>query len=270
MNVLGHILAGLGLAAFGAAAAAQGLPPQSEVGFDQRLGAELPLDARFTREDGHEIALGELFGQRPVVLAFVYYECPQLCGQVLSGLVRSLRAIPLEAGADFDVVAVGIDPDETPELARAKLASTLEVYARDGAEAGWHFLTGAADEIRRVADAAGFRYVYDPATDQYAHAAGLVVATPEGRLSRYFFDVEFPARDLRLAIVEAGAGRVGTAIDQVLLFCFHYDAAQGRYSLAIWSLLRVGGLATVGALAGFVVWSLRREQRAKTRSEAAA
>ncbi len=263
----------LGLAALCAStSAAQSLPAQAQVGFDQRLGARLPLDARFALEDGREIALGELFGRRPVVLAFVYYECPMLCGQVLAGLVRSLRAIPLDAGTDFEVVAVGIDPGETPALARAKRASCLEAYGRAGAEDGWHFLTGAEGEIRRVADAAGFRYAYDPSTDQYAHAAGLVVATPAGELSRYFFDVEFPARDLRLGIVEAGAGAVGTAIDQVLLFCFHYDPSRGRYSLAIWSIVRLAGLATVSALAGFVLRSLVREQRSKAarRREAAA
>lgn len=256
------------LAPLGARPLAQGqpFPWQDQVGFDQRLGERLPLDARFVDGAGREIELGGLLGRRPVVLVFVYYECPMLCDRVLNGLVRGLRLVPLDAGKDFDVVAIGIDPGEPHTLAAAKRDGYAQLYDRPGAEAGWHFLVGEEPEIRRVADAAGFRYVYDPATDEYVHAAGVVLVTAEGVLSRYLLDVEFAPRDLRLGIVEAGQGAVGSAVDRALLYCFTYDASHGRYSLAIWRLLRAGGLLTFGLLGTYVVGSLVRERRALRRA----
>jgi protein SCO1 len=247
----------------GSARAAPQTPAEvlERVGFDQDLGAQIPLDARFVDDAGRPVALSDLVAKRPVVLAFVYYECPMLCTLVLNGLVRALRAIDLEAGRDFDVVAVGIDPDETPALAAAKKATYVETYGREGSDAGWHFLTGEEAQIRRVADAAGFRYVYLPDKDQYAHASGILVLTPQGVAARYFYGVEFPPRDLRLGLVEASGGRVGSAVDQVLLFCFHYDPTTGRYGFAIMSTLRLLGVGIVVALVLFILLSIRRERR---------
>jgi protein SCO1/2 len=250
------------------AGAQAGGPPPPDVGIDQRLGEALPLDARFLDEQGRELPLVELFGERPVILALVYYECPMLCTLVLKGLCAALADVSLAPGVDYDVVAVSIDPGETPELARA--ARDAFAARLGGAEAarGLHFLCGAEPEIARLAGAAGFRYAYDPATDQYAHAAGVMVVTPEGRLARYFYGIDYPPRDLRLALVEASAGRIGSLVDQVLLLCLHYDPATGRYGLAVQNALRLGGGATVLLLGGFVVRSLLADRRRRARAAA--
>ncbi len=249
------------LCALSGVASAQ-LPNWAEdVGFDQHPGESLPLDTAFTQADGTEVRLGDLFGERPVVLAFVYYECPMLCDQVLSGLVRSLRAVSFDVGREFDVIALSIDPGESAELAAAQKEGWLARYGRERTAKGWHFLTGDQANIERVTQAAGFRYAYDAETDEYAHAAGVVVVTAEGVLSRYFFDVEFPARDLRLGIVEASEGTIGQVIDRVLLFCFQYDRALGAYTLAIWRVLRFLGVLTLVCLAGFIGRAMWRERR---------
>ncbi len=232
------------------------------VGFDQKLDAALPLDLPFRDQAGREVELGEYFGERPVVVALVYYECPMLCTLVLNGLVSSMKALDFLPGRDFDVVAVSFDPREKPELALAKRAAYLERYARPGTEDGFHFLTGDATAIDALTRAAGFRYSFDQASGQFAHPAGILVATPEGRIARYLFGADFAPRDLRLALVEAAAGRIGTVTDQVLLFCYHYDPASGRYTTAVMNLIRAGGVATALTLGLFVTVMWRRERKA--------
>jgi protein SCO1/2 len=256
------ILCALCTAAGPAPAAAQAPAELLErIGFDQNLGARLPLDARFVDDSGLPVALGDVLGRRPAVLVFVYYECPMLCTLVLNGLVRALRAMDLQAGRDFDVVAISIDPAETPELARARKERYLETYGRQGAAPGWRFLCGDEESIQRVAGAAGFRYAYVAERDEYAHASGLVVLTPEGAVARYLYGVEFSPRDLRLGLVEASAGRIGSAVDQVLLLCLHYDPLTGRYGFAILGAIRLLGGLTVAVLAAFIARALVRDRR---------
>ncbi|MEZ5351354.1 MAG: SCO family protein [Bryobacteraceae bacterium] len=238
-----------------------------DVGIDQKLNSQLPMDAQFLDEEGNAIRLGQLFGKRPVVLALVYYECPMLCTMVLNGTLRAARALKLNAGADYDVVAISFDPEETPNLALRKKEEYLERYNRPGAEQGWHFLTGDAVNIKRVTEAAGFRFRRDETTRQWAHASTIMVATPEGRLAQYFFGVEYSARDLRLGLVEAAQGRIGNAVDQVLLYCFHYDPATGKYSLVIMNILRAGGAATVLGLLVFWFAQYRRGRRKQNHVE---
>jgi protein SCO1/2 len=247
-------------------------PPASEkppmlrdVGIDQRLDQPLPLELAFRDEDGRNVRLGEYFGARPVVVALVYYECPMLCTQVLNGLVSALGVVSLDAGRDFDVVAVSFDPREGPELAHAKKQAYLERYGRPQTAAGWHFLTGTPDSIERLTKAVGFRYRYDEDQNQFAHAAAIAVVTPDGVISRYFYGIEYPPRDLRLGIVEASAGRVGSLADQMLLLCYHYDPSTGRYGFIALTLVRIGGLLTVGAF-GLFLWFERRRGQAEPRS----
>ena len=238
--------------------------PAQDVGIDQRLGASLPLDLSFRDERGQPVALAQLFGRKPVVLAFVYYQCPMLCTMVLNDLTRALKAMPLELGPDYEVVVVSIDPHETPELAAAKKSRYLEQLARDDAQpAAWHFLTGDDESIHALASAAGFRYVYDAEAVQYAHASGVMVVTPQGVMSRYLYGLEYSSRDLRLALVEASDGAVGGLTEQVLMLCFHYDPTTGKYGFAIINGVRAAGIATVLALAAFMLVHLRREARAR-------
>jgi len=233
----------------------------AEVGIDQHLGERVPLDVELVGEDGAPLRLGDCFGERPVVLALVYYECPMLCGLVLNDMLRCFRALELDVGRDFDVVAVSIDPGESHELAAAKRASVVESYGRPGAEAGWRFLTGDASAIDALADAVGFRYLYDAEIDEYAHAAGIMLLTPDGVLSRYFYGLEYPPRDVRLGLVEASEGRIGSLVDQILLFCYHYDPQTGKYGLVITNVVRLAGALTVLAIVAFITVSLRRERR---------
>jgi protein SCO1/2 len=237
--------------------------PLREVGFDQRLNERVPLDVELVDEDGRLRPLGAYFGARPVVLAFVYYDCPMLCTQVLSAMTSALRVLSLEPGKDFDLVAVSFDPRETPALAAEKKAVFVERYGRRSAREGWHFLTGPEASIARLTSAAGFRYVWDEATKQFAHPSGLVVLTPDGRLARYLFGLEYGPRDLRLAVVEAAEGRVGSPIDTVLLYCYQYDPVKGRYGFVIMGAIRIAGILTVLALGAFVTIMLRRERRSR-------
>jgi protein SCO1 len=233
-----------------------------QVGFDQKLGRQLPLDLPFRDDDGRALRLGELCGRRPVLLVPVYYRCPLLCSQVLNGLVRSLKPVRATAGKEFDVVAFSIDPEETPQVAGPKKAAYLERYERPGSAAGWHFLTGTAGSIRSLSEAIGFRYTYNPQTKLYTHAAGLVIATPEGRIARYMYGIDYPPRELEREIDQARAGRIGAPIARLLLLCYDYDSATGKYTLSILRLLRVLGTATALGLGGFLVIMLRRERRA--------
>jgi len=236
--------------------------PLRDVGFDQKLGAQLPLDSAWRDSSGRELELGQLFGERPVLLAPVYYECPMLCTQVLNGVVRGLRGMDFEPGQEFELVAVSIDPGETPALAASKLKSYVAEYGRAETAPGWHFLTGDAMAIERLTGSIGFRYSYDARTGQYAHAAGIVLATPDGRVARYLFGIEYAPRDLKLGLVEASGGSIGSPVDKLLLYCFHYDPATGRYGAMTLNLVRLGGVVTLVALAGFVLLALRRERRA--------
>jgi protein SCO1 len=238
-------------------------PAQLEaVTFAQRLDEQLPLDAAFRDEEGRTVRLGDYFGRKPVILAFVYYECPMLCSQVMYGISSALKVLPFTAGDDFEVVLVSFDPRETPAHARARKATHLAQWSAEQTSAGWHLLTGEEADIRRVTEAAGFTYRWDDRTGQFAHVSGLLVATPEGRLSRYFYGVQFSPRELRMALVESGEGRIGSRIDELLLYCFHYNPEEGRYGLVVMNLLRLGGALTVVLLGGFILVMRRREMRA--------
>jgi protein SCO1/2 len=234
-----------------------------KVGFDQMLGAKLPLEARFRDQSGHELALFELFGRRPVIVAPVYYGCPLLCGQVLTGLARGLKPLSLEVGRDFDVVAFSINPEEKPALAEANGAAYIERYDRPGTESGWHFLTGDGASITAVCRAIGFRYTQDAQTKLYTHAAGVVVVTSDGVVSRYFFGIDFPPKELESELKQASAGRVGSPIARLLLLCYDYDRATGKYTLSILRLMRVLGTATAVSLVGFLFVMVRREMRGR-------
>jgi len=232
----------------------------TEIGLDQKLDAQVPLDLPFKDEAGRNVRLGDFFGKRPVILTLVYYECPMLCTQVLNGLASTLGVLTFNVGQEFDIVTVSFDPKETPALAAAKKAAYLDRYKRPGADKGWHFLTGGDKSIEALTKAVGFRYVYNQSIDQYAHVSGIMVLTPGGRLSRYFYGIEYGPRDLRLALIEAADQKIGTPVDQLLLYCFHYDPKSARYSLAIMRLVRTAGLTTVLALVAGVVAMKRRER----------
>src|SRR5436190_16032544 len=233
--------------------------PLREIGFDQNIDRPIPLDVVFNDETGRRVALGEYFAERPVVLVFAYYDCPMLCTQVINGLTTALNVLSLEPHRDFEIVTVSFNPKDTPATASAKKAIYLERYKHAGAAAGWHFLSGDQPSIDRLTKAAGFRYVWDEPTKQFAHPTGVIVLTPDGRLARYLFGIEYGPRDLRFALIEASAGRVGNAVDTLLLYCYHYDPMRGRYGLVVMRTLRLAGIATVLALGAFVVVMLRRE-----------
>jgi protein SCO1/2 len=232
------------------------------IAIEQRLNHQVPLDIPFTDETGREVTLGDYFGKRPVVLALVYYECPMLCTQVLNGLVTALGVMNFEPGKEFDVVAVSFNPKEGPGLAAQKKAVYLERYDRPQTAGGWHFLTGSEASIARLTEAVGFRYEYDETIKQFAHGAGIQVLTPKGLLSKYFYGIEFSPRDIRLGVIEASEERIGTAIDDFLLFCYHYDPATGQYGAAVLRLVRVGAIATMVVFGVFLTVSLRRERAA--------
>jgi protein SCO1/2 len=234
----------------------------TDVRFDQRLNERLPLDAAFKDETGRAVKLGDYFGKKPVILAFVYYECPMLCTQVLNGLTTSLTVLDETVGREFDVVAISFDARETPALADGKKKSHVDRYKRPESAQGWHFLTGDESSIKAVTAAAGFHYVWDEKTQQFAHPSGIIVATPDGKLSRYFFGIEYASRDVKFALIESSAGRIGNAIDQLLLYCYHYDPATGSYGFVAMGAVRVGGALTVLALVSFMVVSIRRDMRA--------
>jgi protein SCO1/2 len=242
--------------------------PLEGVVIEQHLGASLPLDAVFRDEDGKSVRLGDYFGpgQKPAVLVFAYYECPMLCTLVLNGMIKSLRPLSFTAGDEYQVIAISIDPSETPDLARDKKKAYIESYQRRGDGSGFHFLTGDEKAIRAAADAVGFKYRYVPETGEFAHAASIYVTTPLGQLSRYFFGVEFSSRDLRLALVEAAEGKIGGMVDQLMLFCYRYDPASGKYSAEALAVVRLAALMTVLSLAGFIGLSQWRERRASSRS----
>jgi protein SCO1/2 len=233
-----------------------------DVGIDQRLGGALPLDAIFQDESARAVRLGQYFSGRPVVLALAYFNCPMLCTEVLNGVVSSLKTISFDAGKQFEVVVVSFDPRDKPPDAAAKKAAYMGAYKRPGTENGWHFLTGGPGSIERLTKAIGFRYKFDESLGQFAHAAAIYVATPEGKLSRYFYGIEYAPRDLRLGLIEASESRIGTPVDQILLYCYHYDPKVGRYGAVVGNVLRLAGAATVLILASFLTIMWRRDRRA--------
>lgn len=241
----------------------------TQISFEQKLGGRAPLDAAFRDEAGREVRLGDYFNRgKPVVLAFAYFECPMLCSMVMNGLVGSLKGMTLEAGRDYDLVIVSIDPRDTPERARAKKATYTSLYGRPSAEEAFHFLTGGEDSIKALTQAAGFRYVYDPESGQFAHASGAVVLTPDGEQARYLYGIDFPPRDLRLAMVEAGQGKIGSATDRLLLLCYSYDPKKGKYSAMALTSVRAGGALTVVLLGGWLFAMSRRRREESPRGEA--
>ena len=238
-------------------------PLVRNVGIDQRLNQQLPLDLVFRDEAGRAVPLRTYFRRRPVILTLVYYECPMLCNQVLNGLVSALRVLKFDAGREFDIVTVSFNPSETPALAAEKKQNYLARYKRPGAAAGWHFLTGEPAAIAELTRVVGFRYAYDPATRQFAHASAIIVLTPDGRIARYFYGIEYAPKDLRLGLVEASQGKIGNLADQVLLYCFHYDPATGKYGAIAMNIMRIGAVLTVLLLGGFMTVMWRRDARAK-------
>ncbi len=231
------------------------------VGFDQNLNAQVPLDLPLRDESGRLIRLGDLLGKKPAILNLVYYECPMLCNEVLNSLLRSLNALTFDVGKEFDVITVSIDPKETYTAAARKKGLYLARYGRPGAEKGWHFLTGEGDSVAKLAKIVGFRYEFDAKSGQYAHPAGVMILTPQGKLSRYIYGISYPARDLRLGVMDAAMQKIGSPIDQLLLLCFHYDPRTGRYNLAAMNVIRLLGVATAGSLGAFMGLMLWRDRR---------
>ena len=237
--------------------------PLKEVTIEQKLDSQLPLDAKFRDENGRDVKIGDYFGRRPVVLALVYYECPMLCTEILNGVVRAAKVLTFKPGQDYDVLAVSFDARETPKQAAAKKAVYVKEYGHPETAAGWHFLTGNPDEIKRVTDAVGFHFKWDVYNAQFAHASAVYVLTPQGKLSKYFYGVEYSPKDMRLGLIEASQNKIGTAVDQILLFCYHFDPTTGKYTPVALGILRVAGAATLLTLGGFVFIMLRRENRQK-------
>lgn len=244
-----------------------GLPKAlQEVGIEQKLNAQLPLDVEFKNEDGQAVKLGQYFGKnRPVILALVYYECPMLCSEVLNGLTGSLKGISLSAGKDFDVLAVSFDAreHEKPDLAKNKKAAYVRRYERAGSADGWHFLTGSQQSIDALTEAVGFGYKWDERTNQFAHAGGIMVVTADGKLAKYFYGIDYAPLDLKLGLQETAQNKIGTPVDQLMLYCFHYDPATGTYGFAILRLMRVAAVVTILAISAmlFIFW--RRNKRIK-------
>jgi protein SCO1/2 len=244
---------------------ASGLPKALQnVGIDQKLNQQLPLDLSFKDENGQDVKLGQYFGKRPVILSLVYYNCPMLCTQVLNGMIASFKTLQFQPGEQYEIVTVSFDSRETPALAAAKktlYVNYLPEARRAAANNGWHFLTGDETNIKALAAAVGFRYQWDPATNQFAHASGIMVLTPEGKLAQYYYGIEYSPRDLRLGLVEASANKIGSPVDQLLLYCYHYDPATGTYGAAVLNIVRLGGILTVAAIIILLLALRRRSAR---------
>ncbi len=237
-----------------------------DVGFSPPLNGPMPLDLFFRDESGRSVRLREYFGQKPVVLAFVYYRCPMLCDQVEQGVVGVLRMLSFNPGRDYQVVFVSFDSRETPEMAAEKKKKALAHFRRPEADSGWHFLTGSRESVEAATKAANFRFSFDAKNNLFAHASGVLLLTPDGRISRYFYGVEYPGRDMRLGLVDASAGKIGTPLDHVLLFCYHYDPTAATYSASILRIIRLAGVLTIVCLVGGILISRRRETLAAARN----
>jgi protein SCO1 len=247
------------------------LPPVLQnVGFEPHLNAALPLDLPFKDETGREIHLRDYFRQRPVVLALVYYGCPMLCDQVEQGVVGSLKMLSFNPGKDYEVVFVSFDPRETPDMAAQKKALAMSRFHRPDTANGWHFLTGSKESVDAIAKAANFRYSFDTKSSLFAHASGIMLLTSDGRISRYFYGVEYPSRDMRLGLVDASAGKIGTPIDHALLFCYQYDPTSARYSASVLKIVRLGGALTILTILGGILIFRRRDLAgARTKTQGA-
>ena len=253
----------------GPTAAAMPAPLQN-VGFEPPLNGQMPLDLGFRDETGRDVQLRDYFGQKPVVLAFVYYNCPMLCDQIQQGVVGTLRMLSFNPGRDYQVVFVSFDSRETHGMAAEKKKTVLSHFRRPETASGWHFLTGSNESIEAATKAANFRFSFDAKSNLFAHASGVMILTPDGRISRYFYGVEYPGRDMRLGLVDASAGKIGTPIDHVLLFCFHYDPAAARYSASILKIIRLGGILTILCIVGGILIFRRRDAgRARTKLQGA-
>ena len=244
--------------------ASAGLPTVLKtVGIEQKLNSQLPLDAEFKDENGNIVKLGSFFGKnKPAILALVYYECPMLCNEVLNGLTGSLKGISFDAGKDYDVIAISFDAreNEKPDLAKNKKASYVARYGRDGAENGWHFLTGTQSEIDKVTKAVGYNYQFDEATNQFAHAGGIMMTTPEGKLSRYFYGIDYAPKDVKCGLMDSAQNKIGNPVEQLYLYCFHYDPASGKYGLEILKVLRLMAIATILGIGGMLFGFWRRNK----------
>ncbi len=232
----------------------------SKVAISQKLDAQIPLDLAFRNDDGKEVTLRELYRGKPIVVTLVYYKCPMLCNQVMNGLLAAMKVLRFNAGDEYDVVFVGIDPRETSDVAAKKKRSYIESYDREGAAIGWHFLTGEEAAIQKLAKVVGFSYTYDESTDQYAHPAVIIVSTPHGKVSKYFYGIEYSARDLRLALIEASENKIGTFVDAATLYCLIYDPSTGTYGFAILRVLQIAGILTLLVLATTIALMVRREK----------
>ena len=232
-----------------------------DVAFDQKLNQQVPLDLTFRDENGKTVLLANYFKEKPVILNFVYLKCQDLCPLLLDGVVRSLRALSFDLGNQFDVLTVSFDPHDDPPLAAAKKSDLVQKYSRPGAATGWHFLTGDETSIQRLTQSVGFRYSYDAHTGEFAHAAGIIILTPQGKTSRYFYGIDFSPRDVRLGLIEAAADKIGSPIDQLLLFCYHYDPTTGKYNLLVARVIQIAGAFTVLALGTFIMVMLRRDRK---------
>jgi len=259
------VVVGVCAAAFAQGVAPEVAPPANvrppglkNVGIVQRLNQQLPLDLTFHDETGKTVRLGDYFGKKPVVLSFVYYRCPMLCPELLMGLESSMRVLRFNVGDQFQVVTVSFDPQDTPALAAAKKATILSRYKRPGAADGWHFLTGSQESISALTQAAGFGYEYDRTTGQFAHATAIMVATPSGKLAQYYYGIDFPPRDLELALVQASNEKIGNLADAVILYCFHYDPAHGKYSLIISRIIKLSGVLTILSIGTVLLLLFRR------------
>jgi protein SCO1/2 len=255
-----------------AARATSDIPPPElrDVGLDQRLNQPVPLDLEFRNEAGEPVTLRSLMRGKPVILSLAYYECPMLCTLVLNGLVGAMKALPFDAGREFDVITVSFDPHDTPALAAQKKETYLREYRRPGSEQGWHFLTGDEASIKQLTEAVGFRYTYLAEKGEFAHAAGIMVLTPEGVLSRYFYGVEFAPRDLKFGLMDAANARIGSPVDQLLLFCFQYDPSTGRYTTMVLNAIRFAGVLTLLALGLFMFRSWRQDRATRGKGPPAA
>ena len=241
-------------------------PGLKNVGIEQHLNEQIPPQLIFHDENGDQVRLAEYFGKKPMILNLVYYQCPMLCGEVLSGLESALRVLKFDVGNQFDVLTVSFDPRETPAMATAKKAEFLKRYGRPGANQGWHFLTGPQQSIDALTKAAGFQYEYDANSGQFAHTTAIMVLTPEGRIAQYYYGVEYAPKDLRLGLVQASQNKIGNLVDQVLLYCYHYDPATGKYGAVVMRILRLAGAATILTLGLFMVVMFRRGSSTRSRA----
>jgi protein SCO1/2 len=238
-----------------------------EVQFKQRLDNQVDVNAKFTDSEGNVTTLAECMDGKPTVFVLAYYRCPRLCNMVLNGVAKVLQAIDFEAGQDFNIVVVSFDADDTVEIAADKKKSVVHAFNRNGDPTGWNFLIGDQATVHAAAESVGFQYVYDPKSGEYAHASGIVILTPEGRVSRYFYGIDYPTRDVRLGLVEASQGQIGSPVDELLLLCLHYDPTNGKYGLAVLNLVRAGGVMTLAVMFGFIGISIRKDYKVEAKND---